>query len=103
MRRWMAPALATAMLVASCAKVEGEKFACHWVNVASQDDTMDIERNDESFMVRITTLEFFSRKPKTENYPAIYRGGVLQVTNNGETVNFAIDQASGHLRTGSDA
>ena len=48
------------------------------------------------------TEVFFSRKPRTENYPAIYKDGVLQVSNDGETVNFAIDQANGHLSTGSD-
>ena len=102
MTKWMGAALAVAMLVAGCAKVEGEKFVGHWVNVQSQDDVMDIERNGESFMVRNTTPRFFSRKPKTENYPAIYKDGVLQVSNDGETVNFAIDQATGHLNTGSD-
>ena len=95
-------ALAAVMLLAGCARVEGEKFVGHWVNVQSQDEVMDIERNGESFMVRNTTPKFFSRRPKTENYPAIYKDGVLQVTNDGETVNFAIDQASGNLSTGSD-
>ena|SRR5215213_8498293 len=102
MTKWMGAALAAAMLLAGCAKVEGEKFVGHWVNVQSQDDVMDIERNGESFMVRNTTPRFFSRKPKSESYPAIYKDDVLQVSNDGETVNFAIDQANGHLRTGSD-
>jgi hypothetical protein len=102
MRKWMAAALVTAMLMAGCAQVQGEKFVGHWVNVQTQDETMDIERNGEGFMVRSTTPKFFSRKPKTENYPAIYKDGVLQVSNDGETVNFAIDQANGHLNTGSD-
>ncbi|MDR6674722.1 hypothetical protein [Xanthomonas sp. 1678] len=102
MTKWMGAALAAAMLMTACAKVEGEKFVGHWVNVQSQDDVMEIERNGESFMVRNTTPRFFSRKPKTENYPAIYKDGVLQVSNDGETVNFAIDHANGHLSTGSD-
>jgi hypothetical protein len=102
MVKWMGAALASVMLMAGCAKVEGEKFVGHWVNVQSQDEVMDIERNGESFMVRNTTPKFFSRKPKTENYPAIYKDGVLQVTNDGETVSFAIDEANGHLNTGSD-
>ncbi|MBO9883858.1 hypothetical protein [Xanthomonas sp. D-109] len=102
MTKWMGAALAAAMLVTGCARVEGEKFVGHWVNVESKDDTIDIERNGESFMVRNTTPRFFTRKPKTESYPAIYKDGVLQVTNDGETVNFAIDEADGHLNTGSD-
>lgn len=102
MAKWMVTALAAVVLVAGCARVEGEKFVGHWVNVQSQDEVMDIERNGESFMVRNTTPKFFSRRPKTENYPAIYTDGVLQVTNDGETVNFAIDEANGRLSTGSD-
>lgn len=102
MYKWMGAVLAAAMLVAGCAKVQGEKFVGHWVNVQTQDETMDIERNGKGFMVRSTTPKFFSRKPKTENYPAIYKDGVLQVTNDGETVSFAIDEANGHLNTGSD-
>ncbi len=102
MAKWMMTALAAMMLVAGCARVEGEKFVGHWVNVQAQDEVMDIERNGESYMVRNTTPKFFSRRPKTENYPAIYKDGVLQVTNDGETVNFAIDQSSGRLSTGSD-
>jgi hypothetical protein len=102
MIKWMGIALAATMLVAGCARTKGEEFVGHWVNVQAQEETMDIERNGESFMVRSTTPKFFSRKPETENYPAIYKDGVLQVSNDGETVNFAIDQASGHLNTGSD-
>ncbi len=49
---------------------------------------MDIERSDEAFMVRSTTPKFFD--------------GALQVNNDGETVTFAIDEANGHLNTGSD-
>lgn len=94
--------LAAVMLLAGCARTQGEEFVGHWVNVQSQEETLDIERNGESFMVRSTTPKFFSRKPETESYPAVYKDGVLQVTNDGETVNFAIDQASGHLNTGSD-
>jgi hypothetical protein len=102
MMKWMGAALAAAMLVTGCAKVEGEKFGGHWVNAQTQDETMDIERNGESFMVRGTTPKFFSRKPKTDSYPAVYKDGVLQVNNDGETVNFAIDEANDHLNTGSD-
>ena len=94
--------LAAVVSLSGCARVEGEKYVGHWVNVQSQDDVMDIQRNGESFMVRNTTPRFFSRTPKTESYPAIYKDGVLQVSNDGETVNFAIDQANGDLRTGSD-
>jgi hypothetical protein len=102
MVKWMGAALAAAMLVAGCAKVEGEKFVGHWVNVQTQEETMDIERNGEGFMVRSTTPKFFSRKPKTESYPAVYKDGTLQVSNDGETVNFAIDEANGHLNTGGE-
>lgn len=45
---------------------------------------------------------FFSRTPKTESYPAVYKDGALQVSNDGETVNFAIDEANGHLNTGGE-
>ncbi|WP_108798868.1 hypothetical protein, partial [Xanthomonas fragariae] len=72
------------------------------VNVQTQDETMDIERNGETFMVRSTTPKFFSRTPKTESYPAVYKDGALQVTSDGETVNFAIDEANGHLNTGGE-
>ena len=53
-------------------------------------------------MVRSTTPKFFSRTPKTESYPAVYKDGALQVSNDGETVNFAIDEANGHLNTGGE-
>ncbi|WP_355585511.1 hypothetical protein [Xanthomonas cannabis] len=102
MMKWMGTALAAALLVSGCAKVEGEQFVGHWVNVQTQDETMDIERNGETFMVRSTTPKFFSRKPKTESYPAVYKDGALQVTNDGETVNFAIDASNGHLNTGGE-
>lgn len=102
MHKWMGAALAVAMLVTGCARMEEEKFVGHWVNVQARDDVMDIERNGESFMVRNTTPRFFSRKPKTESYPAIYKDGVLQVSNDGETVNFSVDEANDHLNTGSD-
>ena len=45
MMRWMGAAMATALLVSGCARVEGEKFVGHWVNVQTQDETMDIERS----------------------------------------------------------
>ncbi|PPT45177.1 hypothetical protein XarjCFBP7652_22660, partial [Xanthomonas arboricola] len=32
----------------------------------------------------------------------VYKDGALQVTNDGETVNFAIDAANGHLNTGGE-
>jgi hypothetical protein len=102
MMKWMGAALAVALLVSGCARVEGEKFVGHWVNVQTQDETMDIERSGEAFMVRSTTPKFFSRKPQTDSYPAIYKDGALQVNNDGETVTFAIDEANGHLNTGSD-
>ncbi|WP_372359268.1 hypothetical protein [Xanthomonas axonopodis] len=102
MMKWMGTALAAAVLMSGCAKVEGEKFVGHWVNLQSQDETMDIERNGETFMVRSTTPKFFSRQPKTESYPAVYKNGALQVTNDGETVNFAIDESNGHLNTGGE-
>ncbi len=102
MRKWMGAALAATMLMAGCARMQGDKFVGHWVNVSAQDEVMDIEHNGDAFMVRNTTPRFFSRKPKTASYPAIYKDGVLQVSNDGETVNFAIDQSNGHLNTGSD-
>lgn len=64
MMKWMGTALAAALLVSGCAKVEGEKFVGHWVNVQTQEETMDIERNGETFMVRSTTPKFFSRTPR---------------------------------------
>jgi len=102
MMKWMCTGLAAALLVSGCSRIEGEKFVGHWVNVQSQDETMDIERNGQTFMVRSTTPKFFSRQPKTESYPAVYKDGALQVTNDGETVNFVIDQSNGHLNTGGE-
>ena len=60
MMKWMGTALAAALLVSGCAKVEGEKFVGHWVNVQTQEETMDIERNGETFMVRSTCLLYTS-------------------------------------------
>ncbi|WDS38240.1 hypothetical protein [Pseudoxanthomonas sp.] len=48
------------------------------------------------------TPKFFSRKLRTDSYPAVYKDGARQVNNDGETASFAIDQANGHLNTGSD-
>jgi hypothetical protein len=102
MMKWMVAALAATLLLAGCGKMQGEEYVGHWVNVQTQEETLDIERNGETFMVRSTTPKFFSRKPKTESYPAVYKDGALQVTSDGETVNFAIDKANGHLNTGSE-
>lgn len=103
MHKWMAAALAMMIaLLAGCAGDTGQAYVGRWVNVESQDDVIDIERNGEAFMVRNTTPKFFSRKPKTESYPAVYEDGVLRVSSDGETVSFAIDQADGQLRTGSE-
>ncbi|MCW1777646.1 hypothetical protein NB693_25485 [Pantoea ananatis] len=72
MTKWMGAALAAAMLVTGCARVEGEKFVGHWVNVESKDDTIDIERNGESFMVRNTPREVIDAREQ-------HRAGALRL------------------------
>lgn len=73
---------------------------------AVAESMMDLERNGASFRVCNSSPTCFVRRPRTERSPTVEppadKEGELQVTRDGEAVDFALDQASGHANTGSD-
>ncbi|CAD0327566.1 hypothetical protein CFBP498_19860 [Xanthomonas hortorum pv. vitians] len=100
MKTLLGSALVAMVLLAGCARDVGEQYVGKWVNVKSQKNLLSIEHNGESFIIRDTTPELLGSGVKTKNHPAILNKGVLQVSSADGTVNYAIDQATGHLSTG---
>ncbi|NJC03699.1 hypothetical protein GGR63_003646 [Xanthomonas sp. 3272] len=100
MKALLGSALVAMMLLAGCARDVGEQYVGKWVNMKSEKNVLSIEHNGESFIIRDTTPELLGGGVRTRNHPAILNKGVLQVSNADGTVNYAIDQATGHLSTG---
>ncbi|MBB3812182.1 hypothetical protein GGR74_001360 [Xanthomonas arboricola] len=100
MKALLGSALVAMALLAGCARDVGEQYVGRWVNTTSEKNVLSIEHNGESFIIRDTTPERLGGGVRTKNHPAILNKGVLQVSGADGTVNYAIDQATGHLSTG---
>ncbi|MEB1610777.1 hypothetical protein FHT08_001738 [Xanthomonas campestris] len=100
MKALLGNALVAMMVLTGCARDVGEQYVGKWVNMKSEKNVLSIEHNGESFLIRDTAPELLGAGVRTKNHPAILNKGVLQVSNTDGTVNYAIDQASGHLSTG---
>ena len=99
MRRVLGAVVALALL-AGCNPKAGGEYIGKWKGMKTETRTMEIERNGESFLVRITEPSFFSGKVETRSIPATLKDGVLQVSLGFGTIPMAIDNASGNLTDG---
>lgn len=71
-----------------------------WENTIIKENTLEIVRNDDNFIIRQTAMRYLTRKPETTNIPAIYKDGSLQIQSEFGATNLVIDKATGHLLTG---
>ena len=92
-------AAATLLLLAAC-NSGGSDYVGKWVNVKSDEHTLVIDRNGESFIIRDTHPSSRDGKVRTENIPATYKDGMLQVQTELGAVSIVIDKASGNLTNG---
>lgn len=100
MKKLLIGIFAAVAFLVGCSSNAGNEYVGKWVNVKSEKRTVEIERNGESFMIRNTEPSFWDGKIKTENIPAIFKDGTLQIqTGFGATI-ISIDKASGNLNVG---
>jgi len=88
-----------AFTLAACAK-SGNEFVGKWTNVKYPVITLEIERNDQSFMVRHTRTNFLTGQRETNNVPATYKDGQLRIITESGGIAFAIDAKTGKLTDG---
>jgi len=73
-----------------------------WSNVkqgnGSIDITLDITKNGDGFLVKRTMPDFVDGKLRTDNLPATYKDGMLQVPS--EMLTYSFDQTNGVLTDG---
>jgi len=102
MKKIFIGALAVAALLAGCNNSGGNEYVGKWVNVNSDQRTLQIERNGEGFMLRDTAPSFITGEIQTKNIPATLKDGALQVQLGGGagSVTIAIDKSTGHLTNG---
>lgn len=91
----------TAAILAGCNENSGSEYVGKWVNVRSNNRTLEVERNGDSFMLRETGPGFLTGKIETKNIPATLMDGTLQVQSSGlGPVTMSIDKATGNLTNG---
>lgn len=98
-RLGIAALLLMCMALAGCHSA-GSEYVGKWVNEKSDQRTMEIERNGDSFMLRNTEPSFFTGKVETKNIPATLRDGTLQVQLGMGSVTLSLDKGTGHLTDG---
>lgn len=74
----------------------GEEFLGTWVSSKQAKSTMTIERNADAFIVRREVPTYIGA-PKKDAYPATVVNGMLHMNVGIGTIDFAIDESSGHL------
>ena len=99
MRLVMPALLLVCAAIAGCHSA-GSEYIGKWVNVKSDQRTMDIERNGESFMLHTTEPSFITGRIETRNIPATLKDGTLQVQMGMGSVTLSIDKDTGHLTSG---
>lgn len=88
------------ILLTGCSANSGEEYIGRWVHTKAPNVTLTIERNGDAFILREVRPSFLDGKMKTQNIPAIYKDGMLQIATDFGTKNYAIDRASGNLSAG---
>jgi len=98
MKKLIAVAL-TSIWLAGCGADAGSEYLGKWQRVKFEKQTVQIDRNGDSFMFRETGPDMVGGV-KTQNFPAILKDGVLQISGQIGTVNLVIDKSTGHLTAG---
>lgn len=89
--------LATLLLLTACKNGGGDEYVGKWIHVKSENRTMEIVRNGETYIVRNTEPGMTSGKFDTTNLPATMKDGALQINSGFGAVIFVIDKSTGRL------
>lgn len=102
MKKAVISAITIMILLVGCGAPGGE-YIGKWVNVKSSKNTMKIERNDDNFVIRITERSVRSGKLETENMPATFKDGLLQIQRGSfGPITAMIDKKTGNLIIGGE-
>jgi hypothetical protein len=70
------------------------------VNIKSEQRTVEIVRNGDSFLLRESVPSFIDAKMETKNIPATLKDGTLQMQTGFGVSTLAIDKSTGRLTDG---
>jgi len=88
-------------MLAACGNNAGGDVVGKWTRVQTDvklNVTLEITKNGDSYLVKRTMPSFIDGKPHTNNFPATYKDGILQIPS--EMMNYSFDKASGKLTDG---
>jgi hypothetical protein len=90
----------TIALLSGCNERGGGEYVGKWIDNKNNKSTLLIERNGDSFIVRDSHTSIITGLPETNNIPATYKDGMLNIVFDLESKSLAIDKASGNLTDG---
>lgn len=94
-------AMLTVIALIGCNEMDsGSGYIGKWANTKSNDRILEISKNGENFIVRVTKPRILDGKLETTNIPAIYKDGVLKASSDLDTRTYMIDKVTGNLLDG---
>lgn len=100
LRKLMLSSIVALALLTGCDNNNGEKFLGKWVSINSENRTVVIVRNGDSFLIRETAPVYLGSKLETTTIPAMLKDGSLQVQTRFGLLPLAIDDSTGVLIDG---
>lgn len=97
MKKQFLGVVATLLFVAGCSGQSGKEYLGKWENVKNPKDQVQVVRNGDNFMLKVTRANFFTGKVETQSAPATLKDGSLQMDGGMGTVTLAVDHSTGHL------
>lgn len=86
-----------ALWLIGCGAEAGSQYLGKWQHVKYIGQTLQIDRNGDSIIIRESSPSMTNGQIKTQNLPATLKDGTLQVSGEIGTVSFVIDQSTGNL------
>lgn len=102
MKRTLGTFIVSLTLMSGCSQAEN-KFIGSWKSIDLEHSTITIEKNGDNLIVRKTEPTFATRDDvRTMNLPATINNEFLQVNTDTGIINFAIDESTGNLTSGTE-